>query len=143
MDMSRKIVEIVKKTVDLSTSGHGNLLVGKCFLILEGETMRKMIQAIRWFGMTLTALCALVGGLAFAAPPPVPVQRSAGSDPGAQLRQMEEQMERARVEREMEARRKEDEAAIDDKQEKPTEQKGAVRFTLQGVKVDTSKVMPT
>ena len=141
MDMSREIIEIVEKAVDLSTGRHGNLLMGKCFLILEGETMQKMIQAIRWFGMTLTALCALAGGLAFAAPP-VPVQRSAGGDPGAQLRQMEEQRERARVEREMEARRKEDEAAIDDKQEKPTEQTGAVRFTLQGVEVDKSAVMP-
>lgn len=104
--------------------------------------MRKGIPAIQWLWMTFAALYALSGGIVFAAPPPVPVQRSAGSDPGAQLRQMEEQRERARVEREMEARRKEDEAAIDDKQEKPAEQKSAVRFTLQGVNVDTSKVMP-
>ena len=142
MDMSRKIIEIVEKVVDLSTGGHGNLLMGKCFLILEGETMRKMIQAIRWFGMALTVLCALAGGMVFAAPPPVPVQRSAGSDPGAQLRQMEEQRERVRVEREMEARRKEDENAIDDKQEQPAEQKGAVCFTLRGVEMDDSVVMP-
>ena len=98
----------------------------------EGDEMG---YAIKYTASALTAVCLLSYGHVSAAP-------GDGGDPGAQLRQMEEQMERARIEREMEARREADEKPIDDKQEQPAEQKNAVRFTLRGVEIDASEVMP-
>ena len=65
-----------------------------------------------------------------------------GGDPGAQLRQAWEQMERATIEREMEARREESGKTIEDQQEKPVQQAGLLRFKLEGIRLDESAVLP-
>ena len=60
---------------------------------------------------------------------------------GVQLRQMQEQMERERIERQMQEHREKQKESIEDQQQKPSGQKGAVRFALHSVEIDESQIL--
>ncbi len=80
------------------------------------------------------ALCS-VSGIILAAPAPAAI------DPGVQLRQMQEQMERERIERQMQEQRNKQKENIEDRQQRPSGQKGAVRFVLSSVVTDESQIL--
>ena len=85
---------------------------------------------------SLLVLCSVPCGT-LAAPDPFRVDYS-----GVQLRQMQEQMERERIERQMQEQREKQKENIQDQQQKPSGQTGSVRFVLKSVETDASQILP-
>ena len=84
----------------------------------------------------LFALCSFPC-VVLAAPSPTSADYS-----GIQLRQMQEQIERERIERQMQEQREKQKEGIKDQQQKPLGQKGTVRFVLNSVETDESQILP-
>ena len=93
--------------------------------------MKKSITRIT----LLLTLCSFAC-VAMAAPVPTNADYS-----GVQLRQMQEQMERERIEQQMREHREKQKESIEDQQQKPSGQKGAVRFALHSVETDESQIL--
>ena len=90
---------------------------------------------------SLFVLCG-VPCVALAAPPVLPVPPAGRDDPGVQLRQMQEQIERERIERQMQEQREKQKENIEDRQQKPSGQEGKVQFVLKAVETDASQILP-
>ena len=85
----------------------------------------------------MLVLCG-VPHVALAAPADrVPVDYS-----GVQLRQMQEQIERERIERQMQEQREKSRERVEDRQQKPSGQAGTARFVLKAVETDASQILP-
>ena len=95
------------------------------------QTMKKSITRI-----TLLLTFCSFACVAMAAPVPTNADYS-----GVQLRQMQEQMERERIEQQMREHREKQKESIEDQQQKPSGQKGAVRFALHSVETDESQIL--
>ena len=66
----------------------------------------------------------------------------ANVDSGVQLRQVQEQIERERIEQQMQEQREKQKENIEDRQQKPSGQAGKVQFVLKSVETDDSKILP-
>lgn len=66
----------------------------------------------------------------------------ANVDSGVQLRQMQEQIERERIEQQMQEQREKQKENIEDRQQKPSGQAGKVQFVLKSVETDDSQILP-
>ena len=86
---------------------------------------------------SLLVLCS-VPRITLAAPDPSRVDYS-----GVQLRQLQEQMERERIERQMQEQREKQKENIQDQRQKPSGQTGKVQFVLKAVETDESQILPS
>ena len=66
----------------------------------------------------------------------------ANVDSGVQLRQVQEQIERERIEQQMQEQREKQKENIEDRQQKPSGQAGKVQFVLKAVETDASQILP-
>ncbi len=87
---------------------------------------------------SILLLCS-VPCVTLAAPPELPPHRD---DPGVQLRQMQEQIERERIEQQIREQREKAKEHVEDQQQKPSGQAGTVQFVLKSVETDDSRVLP-
>lgn len=92
---------------------------------------------------SVLALGLWIGPTCVEAATPNEVAPFTGGSAGRQLQDIQEQLERARVEQDMAEHREKEKAGVEDNQAKPADQKGSVRFTLNEVNVDASEVLPT
>ena len=93
--------------------------------------MNKMLSLFSCMLVLCSVPCA-----ALAAPPQTSV------DSGVQLRQMQEQMERERIEQQLREQMEKSKEHVEDKQQKPAGQAGALQFILKAVETDASQILP-